>query len=201
MTRLLLYIKHKIPIVWQTIDWLNGMLFRVMHRDSLLQQSDRCFEEFMLEGYSFRRLHTDDVAAIFDLLSRQRDGRLEYFNPHSFDRSSLERVSRNAAFLMFGVFCGEKLVGYFFLRCFWNKKCFVGRLIDEPHERNGIGRVMNSILYNTAWGSGFRCFTTVSTANESVMRSHRRNPFAHVVEELPNDYLLIEFVPAAPRDT
>ena len=194
MTRLLLLIKHGLPFVWGGIDWLNAVLFRLLHGDRVEKEAGRCFEEFTLPGYEFRALNEHDIAQLSNLLSRQRTGRLDYFKPHGFDRRSLERVMRNPSFLMFGAFADDLLVGYFFLRCFWNRKSFVGRLIDEPYERKGIGRVMNQILYNTAWRSGFRCLTTVSKHNALVMRSHANNPTFHVLKELPNDYLFVEFV-------
>lgn len=199
MTKLLLFIKHNIPILWRMVEWLNAMFFDLIHRSSLRRESEACFREFTLEDYAFRSLTEKDLDALFDLLHRQRNGRLDYFTPHGFSRRELQRVSQNSAFLMFGVFYGEDMVGYFFLRCFWNRKCFVGRLIDEPHERKGIGRVMNSILYNSAWRSGFRCYTTVCKKNTLVIRSHRGNPAAHLLKELPNDYLLIEFIRPSSR--
>lgn len=194
MTKLLLFVKHRLPALWRVIEWLNALLFSVLHQTSLRRESERCFREFTLDGYTFRSLTPDDLDGLFGLLDRQRSGRLDYFRPHGYSRRSLRRVTKDPAFLMFGVFFDDELVGYFFLRCFWNRKCFVGRLIDEPHERKGIGRVMNKILYNTAWRSGFRCFTTVSKDNALVLRSHKGNPAAHIREELPNDYLLIEFI-------
>ncbi len=201
MARLLLFIKHRLPFVWLGIDWLNTMLFRLLHGDRLRNESEQCFQEFTLDGYSFRALTQEDLDGLSDLLHRQIEGRLDHFRPHGFDRKSLERACRNPAFLMFGVFSGEQLVGYFFLRCFWNRKSFVGRLIDEPHEGNGIGRVMNNILYNTAWRSGFRCYTTISKSNSMVMRSHARNPSARILKELPNDYLFVEFVESESQES
>lgn len=199
MTGLLLFIKHRLPFLWRGIDWLNLVLFRLLHGDRLQKEAEHCFREFTLAGYQFRALTVRDLDGLVNLLARQRAGRLDYFKPHGFDHESLERVTRNPSFLMFGVFSDERLVGYFFLRCFWNRKCFVGRLIDEPHERKGIGRVMNQILYNTPWRSGFRCMTTISKNNALVMRSHANNPTVRVLEELPNDYLFVEFVQPKPK--
>jgi hypothetical protein len=103
-------------------------------------------------------------------------------------------VYPNPAFLMMGVFDGSRLAGYFFLRCFWNKKCFVGRLVDAPYEGKGLGRAMNGILYPIAWQMGFRCLSTISKNNRDVMRSHAGNPAMRVLKELADDYLLVEFV-------
>ena len=199
MIRVFLSIKHRMPFIWRGIDALNAVVFRVLHGDRLEKEAEGCFAEFALPGYHFRELHESDLEHLASLVGRQKAGRLDYFKPHGFDRESLERVARNPSFLMFGVFSGDLLVGYFFLRCFWNRKCFVGRLIDEPHERKGIGRVMNQILYNTAWRSRFRCLTTVSKNNALVMRSHANNPTFRILKELPNDYLFVEFV--QPKQT
>lgn len=198
MTRLLLFIKHRLPFLWRGIDWLNAVLFRFLHGERLEKEAECCFREFTLRGYHFRGLGERDLDQLSSLVDRQKDGRMDYFRPHDFDRRSLERMMRNQAFLMFGAFRDDLLVGYFFLRCFWNRKCFVGRLIDEPHERKGIGRVMNQILYNTAWRSEFRCLTTISKRNALVMSSHANNPRFHVLKDLPNDYLFVEFVQPTP---
>jgi hypothetical protein len=93
-----------------------------------------------------------------------------------------------------GVFFNDQLVGYFFLRCFINKKCFVGRLVDRNHRGKGIGKTMNDILYHTAWDAGFRCFATVSKNNELVMKAHSQNKHLKVLKEMKDNHLLVEFV-------
>ncbi len=194
IARVLLFIKHRMPWLWSLVDWLNARLYSLLHRKRMAAQRDRAFEEFRLEGFEFKALADMDIEQLESLLERQGPERLRYFQPHDFDQSSLQRMLSSSSFLMFGVFHKNALVGYFFLRCFWNRKCFVGRLIDKPFERQGIGRVMNQIMYHIAWRSGFRCMTTVSRNNRGIMRSHERNPHARVIGRLANDYLLIEFV-------
>lgn len=194
MTRLLLLIKHRLPLIWRIVEWLNSFLFWHLHGDKVRSESEQCFLEFTLDGYDFRALCYEDLDGLVNLLERQDVTRLEHFKPHGFDHKSLERVYQTPTFLMFGVIKDSDLIAYFFLRCFWNRRSFVGRLIDEPFERQGIGRVMNEILYNTSWRSGFRCHTTISKDNSLVMRSHAKNPHVRILGQLPNDYLFIEFV-------
>ena len=195
IARILLFIKHRMPWLWIGVDWLNARLYSLLHQKNTAIQVDRAFREFALEGFDFRRLASADLDALHKLLRRQGDERLRYFQPHGFDPDSLKKMLNNPAFLMFGAFRNGSLVGYFFLRCFWNRKCFVGRLIDEPYEGQGIGRVMNQIMYHTAWWSGFRCFTSISRNNKWIMRAHAKNPHATFVTELANDYQLVEFLP------
>ena len=194
ITRALLFVKHHVPIVWRMVEWLNASLFVSFHGRRLEDEAAQCFREFLLDGYVFRPVIYEDLRDLKNLLDKQSEERLEHFRPHDFDLQSLENSFRNPAFLMFGVFFQEDIVGYFFLRCFWNRRCFVGRLIDEHHDKQGIGRVMNQIMYHTAWRSAFKCHTTISKNNAQVMRSHANNPAVRVLRELPNNYLFIEFV-------
>ncbi len=194
IVRLLLLVKHRVPLLWCLVDWFNGRFFCLLHRRRMASEVAQAFDGACFEEFRFAPLAVEDLDALEALLQRQGEGRLRYFQPHGFDRSSLGRMFRNPAFLMFGAFRDGELIGYFFLRCFWNRKCFVGRLIDEPHEGQGVGRVMNQIMYHIAWRSRFRCLTTISRSNAAIMRSHRNNPHARVVGDLANGFLLVEFV-------
>jgi hypothetical protein len=95
---------------------------------------------------------------------------------------------------MMGAFDDQKLIGYFFLRFFANKKCFVGRLIDKDYRGRGIGVVMNYMMYEISWRMGFRCLSTISTNNKAVIGAHAKNQAMIVLKKLKNDYILVEFV-------
>lgn len=201
MIRLLLKIKHRLPFLWRGIEQVNSLLFLILHRRRIMANSRACLDRYQLDGFSFRLLTQADSAALSAFLTRQPAARMEFFKPHGFDLQSVTRKAKDPAFLMFGTFRDEALVGYFFLRCFWNRKSFVGRAIDQDWEGQGIGRVMNQILYNTAWGAGFKCLTTISKHNHSVIRSHANNPTSRIIGDLPNDYMLVEMVPPDQKGT
>ena len=194
MVKILLYIKHHLSFLWQLIEWLNAFLFNILHRKRFKRVLPEVIKYYGLPGFSFRQLAANELPALHTLINKQGPGRLDYFKPHGFDLASLQKVYKNPSFIMMGAFEGPHLVGYFFLRCFWNRKCFVGRLIDEPYERRGIGRVMNSIMYNTGWNAGFRVLSTISKNNHLVMKSHANNPLMVVLKELDNDFLFVEFI-------
>lgn len=194
ITKILLFIKHKIPFFWSLIELINAFLFKILYSKKINNITDKVLQEFFFKPYISRKLEYKDIKKLEHLISNQEQKRLKYFKPHKFDYKSLVKELHNPSFLMMGVFENETLVGYFFLRCFWNKKCFVGRLIDEPYEGKGIGRVMNEILYNIAWDAGFRCLSTISKHNNMVIRSHSNNKTMIILKELPNDYLFVEFI-------
>lgn len=194
MEKILIYIKHHLPIIWRWIEVLNSLLFSCLHGKKFRQILSCVINEHSLAGFSFKQIEQNDLKELESLLMKQSSDRMKHYNPHKFDLKSLQMVFNNKSFFMMGVYENDKLVGYFFLRCFWNKKCFVGRLIDEPFEGKGIGRVMNEIMYNTAWRAGFKCLSTISKNNKMVMRSHSHNNSMVILKELPNDYLFVEFI-------
>ena len=188
-----IFIKHHLSFLWKIIEWINGLLFTLFYKSKTDSILPLVLKEFSLPLYSFKRLDESDITDLHELLVSQKPSDLEYFRPHGFDLESLKLLIKNHAFLMMGAFDGEKLIGYFFLRFFVNKRCFVGRIIDKSYRSKGIGPVMNNILYETAWRMGFRCLSTISKNNNSIMRAHSKNKMMVVLKELKNNYLLVQF--------
>ena len=155
---------------------------------------NRVLMEYQTPPYTYRRLNTSDAGPLSVMVHQQKPSDLLFFKPHGLDNISIKKQFKVSSFLMMGVFYKEHIIGYFFLRFFINKKCFVGRLIDKDFRGKGIGMVMNSIMYETAWRLNFRCLSTISLNNAAIMHAHSKNPTMVVVKELPNNYLLVEFV-------
>jgi len=194
MERILIFIKHRLGFLWRIIEWGNGILFSLIYRSRLEEVLREVFEEVNDSCYIFRKLGQSDLALLHELLKSQNEGDLDYYKPHGFDMGSLERQLKIPSFLMMGTFDGEKMTGYFFLRLFANKKCFVGRLTDKDYRGKGIGQAMNRIMYEIAWKMGFRCLSTISRNNTLVMKAHAENRNMVVLKELAGDYMLVEFV-------
>ncbi len=194
MEKLLLFIKHRFSFLWSMIELINGVLFNVFFAAQLRKICKIVLAEFLKPPYFFRELNLKDSRALYEMINLQEPGDLIYFKPHEFDLRSIENQFKKPDFLMMGVFDGECIIGYFFLRFFINRKCFVGRLIAKEYRGKGIGEVMNMIMYETAWRMGFRVMSTISKKNHLVMKAHSKNPYMRILKELDNDYLLVEFV-------
>jgi len=195
MERVMIFIKHHLLILWRLIEWGNGVLFSFFFRPSLEKVLPLVFRAFTKPPYLFRRLDASDSNTLFKLLNTQSASDLTYFNPHGIDLESIKKQFRNHAFLMMGVFYEDKMAGYFFLRFFINKQCFVGRLIDKDFRGKGIGQVMNQIMYEISWRISFQCLSTISKNNIAVMKAHAKNPAMVIIKELENNYMLVKFVP------
>jgi RimJ/RimL family protein N-acetyltransferase len=194
MEQFLIFIKHHLTFLWRIIEWSNGMLFLLFYKKRMTHILDQVFKEFGLPPFFYKKINTSNIIPLHNLINVQEPVDLEYFHPHGLDQKSLFNQLHNHSLLMMGVFDRDRIIGYFFLRFFINKKCFVGRLIDKEYRGKGIGEVMNKIMYETAWRNGFRCFSTISKNNEAVMRAHSKNNTMTVIKELRNNYILVEFI-------
>jgi len=194
MEKLLLFIKHNLFPIWRIIERVNEAFFSLLYGRKLETTVIEVLSDFLAYDLSYRRIELSDAESLVNLIKEQDEKDLAFFHPHSFDLRSIRRQFQNKAFLMMGVFAGDKMLGYFFLRFFVNKKCFVGRLIDWRHRGEGIGRIMNNIMYEIGWRMNFSCLSTISKNNTAVMRAHSKNQTMKVLKELENDYLLVEFI-------
>jgi len=194
MEKILLYIKHHLSFLWKIIEWLNGFLFHCLFYTSMQKALHSTQKDHEAHQWSTRALTIDDAEDLVQLIQSQKKSDLKYFSPHGFDIESIKKQFKNKAFLMLGVFSKTQLIGYFFLRFFVSKKCFVGRLIASEYRGQGVGLLMNQLMYKTAWKMGFRCLSTISKNNKLVMKAHRNNGSMVIRKELNNDYLLIEFI-------
>lgn len=196
MEKFLLYIKHHCSFIWYIIEKTNDVIFYVMFGKKLETILANVFDSVIRVGdkLTIRVLQIKDASSIFTLLANQKEKDIRYFKPHKFDLKSIKSQLKKRSFLMMGVFANEQLVGYFFLRFFVNKKCFVGRLTDAEYRGQGIGKLMNKIMYQIAWDMNFRCMSTISKTNKLVMRAHKNNSAIKIIKELKNDYLLVEFI-------
>ena len=165
MEKLLLFIKHRLRLFWNVIEIINDIIFLVLFKPDLEKKLPEVFTNFSQGPYHYRRLTSEDSRSLFNLINNQPPSDLKYFNPHAFDEVSIIKQMKKKSFLMMGAFNDTFLAGYFFLRFFANRKCFVGRLIDKEYRGKGIGRVMNNIMYETAWSMNFRCLSTISRNN------------------------------------
>lgn len=86
--------------------------------------------------------HIRELEKLVVFFARQPEGAFEFFKPHEFDGKAIRKVVKNKAFLTFVVLKDDAIVGYFFLRCFVNGKCFRGKIVHEDWQGRGIAKLM-----------------------------------------------------------
>ena len=193
MIKLLVYIKHHLSFVWSFVEWLNAIVFSFLYGHRLGENLNKLLEKYKGK-FSYRLLGCNDMYALSDFFSKQPEEAFTFFKPHAFDVCSLKKKNRDHAFLMIGVFENKQLVGYCFLRCFFNKQAFRGKIVDVKYQGRGIAKEMGSLTTEISKLLGFRLFATISKDNVKSIASSKAVNKVRIVKELPNDYLYVEYL-------
>ncbi len=193
MLRLLIYIKHHLSFIWFFIEWLNSVVFQLLYGRILNNNLKKLLETYQGE-FNYRFLQDKDVPVLADFFSRQPEEAFKFFKPHGFDVCSLRKKIKDCAFIMVGAFQGEKMVGYCFLRCFFNKHAFRGKIVDVEYQGRGIAKQMGKLMTDICLLLNFRVFATISKKNVKSMASSQAVNRIRIIKELPDDYLYVEYL-------
>jgi hypothetical protein len=133
-----------------------------------------------------RERHLEDLARFF---KEQPGSAFEFFKPHAFDAKTLDKLCSNKSFLAFVVKENNRIVGYFFLRCFFIGKCFRGKIVDYRHRNKGIAKMMGLIMHNIAQYLGIPAYSTISPDNVASLKSSGAVAEFEILKQLDNgDY-------------
>ncbi len=186
-------IKDKLPFVWNLIEWLNARLFLLRYGRRLRGVSG-CLEKYQ-GTYQIREATMDDVLPLATFFAKQPAESFTYFQPHGFDEKSIKRLVKNKAYLIFLVCSGKDIVGYYFLRCFFIGKSFLGKMVDHEYQGKGIGKMMCLSAMDVATHLHLRMFETISKDNLSSLYSTQKVLDTKLIEEMDNNYIYIEDFP------
>lgn len=144
--------------------------------------------------YCHRRLRRQDMLQLAEFFQRQPKSAFTFFNPHKFDEKSLIKKNHDHSFIMIGTFDGEKLIGYSFLRCFFNKQAFRGKIVDSQYQGRGIAKEMGKLTTQICLYMNFRIFATISKDNVKSIASSKAVNEIKIIKELPDNYLYVEYL-------
>ena len=194
MVRFLKWIKSQMPFIWRWIETVNGMIVALLYGKKINLAANNVLQQYSDSDITYRRLSSDDILNLSNMLTAQTDDYLQYFHPHAFDTATLGRLLDNSSYLMMGAFVNDNIVGYHFIRFFANGKCFRGNFVLPQYQGRHIGSTMIKQMTEIGLAAGFRVFATVSRHNLSSMASSKRFSTICIIEELPNDDILIEHI-------
>lgn len=181
------FLQNKVKPVWSLVEAVNAGLFRFRYGLRVRQLSD------VVSAYpGVVRATVDDIPDLASFFSNQPEEAFEYFKPHGFDEESLSRLVKNPSMLMYVVKDGGTIVGYFFLRCFFIGKSYLGKIVDSHRQGQGIGQKMCCCAMDIASSLGIRMFETISKDNLASLYSTQKVLETKVIEEMANGYLYIE---------
>ncbi len=188
-------LRDKFGFLWNIIEWCNAFVFALTHKSSL-QKIPAILNEYS-EQYTLRMATLADVAQLATFFAEQPDEAFKFFKPHAFDEKTLSKIIRNRAFLTFLVLDGDKIVGYFFLRCFMNGKCFKGYMVADSHKGRGIAKLEGLAMNKINEVLGLRMFGSISPENPASMAVAKAVNEVKILSTLDNGDYYIEFLPKA----
>ena len=186
------FLQSKFPFLWAIVEWLNSELFSLRFRKQI-KDLPQLLESYHFE-YSIREATENDIGLLVSFFSIQPEESFVYFKPHGFDAETMKKILRRKSYLSFIVEYDSELIGYFFLRCFFNGKCFRGKIVDFRYRGRGIAKIIGRVSMDIASKIGLRMFGTISRKNQASLHSASAANTIRVIKELPDDYLYIEFL-------
>lgn len=173
--------------IWDVIEKINSFLFRIRYGRTLKGIDDilkKYNGEYVIE--QLKEKHLENLVRFFN---EQPESAFEFFKPHAFDAKTLDKLRRNKSFLTFVVKDNNRIVGYFFLRCFFIGKCFRGKIVDYRHRNKGIAKMMGLIMYDIAHYLGIPAYSTISPGNVASLKSSSAVTDFEILKRLDNgDY-------------
>ncbi len=134
----------------------------------------------MAEPYKMQRIADIPAAELVNFFHRQPDDLYRWFTPHGFEADDVIALQRNASFLAYVLKQDELIVGYFFLRSYYNGTCYFGRMVDHAHKNQGIGTLINRLSFFISESMHMDSYQTIATDNiasiKSCARAYRLHP-------------------------
>lgn len=194
MIRILLFIKHKCCFTWKIVEWINSLLFYVIYKYKLNSIENIIDESNQNRRYKIVLLKKENMQLLSEFFLRQPEDYYKFFKPHKFDKKSLVKKNKDKSFIMLGVMDKNQLVGYGFLRCFFNGKAFRGKIVDINRQGNGIAKLLGTVMTSIAEALNLRLFATISKDNVKSIASSKAVNNIRIIKELPDNYLYVEYL-------
>lgn len=195
MMRFLLFLKHKCGFIWSIVEFFNGLLFRLLYGKKMKSAVKEALDNQETGSFRFAVLGKVDAEQLCEFFKKQPEKMFEFFKPHAFDLKTIKRKIADKAFVTIGCFDQNKLIGYCFIRCFFNGKAFRGKIVDADYQGRGIAKKMGALMSDICFACGLRLYATISKDNLASINSSKAVNEIVVVEELPDDYVYIQYLP------
>lgn len=177
-------IQEKCPWMWEAVEELNAAVCGLKIGDG--KRLQKCM------SVGVRLADINDAGRLEDFFARQPEDSYRWFRPHGFDEATLRKLLRRKSYIIYVMEEGDEIIGYAFLRCFVNGKCFLGKMVDVNHQGKGVCTKLCAVGMNVVETLGWRMFESINKENIGSMKASQKACDVIVVEELENGDVLIE---------
>ncbi len=190
MVKFLVWLKHHLSFIWCFIEKINSWLFKLIYGRKVAT----CSFPNQVNDVKFKILSQNDMEDLAVFFSKQPKSSFQFFKPHGFDISSLKKKQKDPAFMMIGCYKNNELAGYAFLRFFFNKQAFRGKIVSPKFQGQGLAKQMGILTTQICQQLNFRLFATISRDNIKSIASSKAVNDIRIVKELPDNYLYVEYL-------
>ncbi|MBQ6298763.1 MAG: GNAT family N-acetyltransferase [Bacteroidales bacterium] len=195
MIAALIALKRKCPGLWNRVEDVNGLLFRIRYR-RLPEKATEILKRREVAGYRYSLLEEMDLPELNAFLNAQPAENLIWFHPHLFDAKTLRRLWRNPAFLMMQVTAPDgRMAGYFFLRGFFIGRAFAGLIVDRAYQNQGIGTAIWASCAEICHAAGLKMQATIAPENQPSIKSCHRATEVRQIADLDDGYMAVQCYP------
>ena len=177
-------LQTRTPWLWEGVEVLNSMVCGWEVGDG------RNMRDSLPEGV--RIADVNDAVCLAEFFARQPEESFKWFRPHSFDEKTMRKLLGRKSYIIYVLEEEGKIIGYAFLRCFINGKCFLGKMVDVNHQGKGVCTKLCEVGMDIAQKTGFRMFESINKENVGSMKASQKACDVIVLEELEGGDLLIE---------
>ena len=177
-------IQMRTPWLWDVVEVLNATICGCRIRN--VQRMQGRFAE------DIRIADINDAGRLADFFARQPEESYKWFRPHGFDEKTLKKLLKRKSYIIYVQEEDGEIIGYAFLRCFINSKCFLGKMVDVNHQGKGVCTKLCEVGMSIAQKTGFRMFESINKENIGSMKASQKACDVIVVKELENGDVLIE---------
>ena len=177
-------IQEKCPWMWEAVEELNAAVCGLKIGDG--KRLQKCM------SVGVRLADINDAGRLADFFARQPEDSYRWFRPHGFDEATLRKLLRRKSYIVYVMEEDDEIIGYAFLRCFVNGKCFLGKMVDVNHQGKGVCTKLCAVGMNVVETLGWRMFESINKENIGSMKASQKACDVIVVEELEDGDVLIE---------
>ncbi|EKN06839.1 GNAT family N-acetyltransferase [Parabacteroides johnsonii] len=187
-------IKERLSFIWDVIEWGNAKIFSLIY-DKELQHLDEVIDGDIVSPYKMRVVNEKDIPALLMFFESQPKDSFNFFNPHKFDKCSIQKIVDNRVFITFVLTerqtNEDMIVGYAFMRSFVNGSAYRGYIVDAGHRGKDLAKIIGKGLNRVGDALDLKMYKSISPENIASMKVTQAMCDIEILKTLSNGDCLV----------
>lgn len=184
-------IKIRFPDIWEIMENLNGLVIWLLWSKRLKEAARVSISSFKVNGLKCYQGRQIDCRPLLEFLKKLSYSDIEYFKPFRFSEKTIEHILKCRTYQVFIVRAENEIIGFYFIRYFLNRDCFLGFAVGLKNRGHGLGKEMVSSIVAAAKIARFRLMSTVCVGNVQSLKVHLSAAPFTILKELSSGELLL----------